>query len=164
VYSHVGYNLKMTDLEAAIGLAQMAKLPAFIAKRKRNFALLREGLRRYEEDLLLPEATPGADPSWFGFPITVRSSAPFGRRELILHLEEKGVATRLLFGGNLTRQPAYREVPIRLAGDLRNTDTVMNRTFWVGVYPGITDDIIGYVLSVFREFFDRRATRLPARP
>lgn len=164
VYSHVGYNLKMTDLEAAIGLAQMAKLPAFIAKRKRNFDLLREGLRRYEEDLLLPEATPGADPSWFGFPITVRSSAPFGRRELILHLEEKGVATRLLFGGNLTRQPAYREARVRVAGDLRNTDTVMSRTFWIGLYPGITEDMVDYVLSVFREFFDRLATGRSAGP
>ncbi len=158
VYSHIGYNLKMTDLQAAVGLAQMAKLPAFIERRRKNFDLLRAGLRRYEEVLLLPEATPGAEPSWFGFPITVREPAPFDRQELVLHLEARGVATRLLFGGNLTRQPAYREARFRRAGDLRNTDTVMNQTFWIGLYPGITEDMIDYVLAVFKEFFGR-ATR-----
>jgi len=155
-YSHIGYNLKITDLQAAVGLAQIGKLPRFIERRKRNFALLYEGLSRYQEDLLLPESTPGADPSWFGFPITVRDGARFTRHDLILHLESRLVATRLLFGGNLTRQPAYRDAPFRIAGDLANTDTVMNRTFWIGVYPGITDDMIAYVLSVFADFFGRQ--------
>jgi CDP-6-deoxy-D-xylo-4-hexulose-3-dehydrase len=154
VYSHIGYNLKMTDLQAAVGLAQIAKLPRFIERRKRNFCLLYDGLRSYQEDLLLPESTPGADPSWFGFPITVRAGARFTRRDLILHLESRRVATRLLFGGNLTRQPAYRDAPFRIGGPLANTDTVMNQTFWIGVYPGLTDDMIAYVLSVFRGFFE----------
>ncbi len=161
IYSHVGYNLKITDLQAAVGLAQARKLPDFIERRKRNFALLYHGLDRYRDELLLPEVTAGADPSWFGFPITVREAAPFGRQDLILHLQSRKIATRLLFGGNLTRQPAYRGVRHRTVGDLQNTDTVMNRTFWIGVYPGITEDMIAYVLEVFEEFFGRWRSRQP---
>lgn len=153
IYSHIGYNLKMTDLQAAVGLGQVAKLPDFIARRKRNFSLLYEGLSRYQDELLLPQATPGSDPSWFGFPITVRETAPFTRLDLVRHLESRRIGTRLLFGGNLTRQPAYRGVPHRTVGDLRNTDTIMQRTFWIGVYPGLTDDMIAYVLEAFAEFF-----------
>lgn len=153
VFSHVGYNLKVTDMQAAVGLAQLEKLPGFIEARKRNWHLLRRGLEPYGEHLILPEATPGSDPSWFGFLLTVRPDAPFERRELVRHLESKKVATRLLFGGNLTRQPAYRDLDFRTVGELPNSDLVMNGSFWVGVYPGITEEMIGYVLETFADFF-----------
>jgi CDP-6-deoxy-D-xylo-4-hexulose-3-dehydrase len=151
IYSHIGYNLKLTDLQAAVGLAQLKKLPAFIEARKRNWRLLNEGLKPLEELLLLPQATPGSDPSWFGFPITVRSAAPFTRNDLIRFLEDGKIGTRLLFGGNLTRQPAYKHAPHRIVGSLTNTDTVMNQTFWVGVYPGLTATHVNYMLEVLHE-------------
>ena len=155
IYSHIGYNLKMTDMQAAVGVAQLQKLPQFTEARKRNWRILHEGLRSYEEFLLLPEATPGSDPSWFGFLITVRPSAPFSRRELIHYLEERRIATRLLFGGNLTRQPAWQNIPYRTIGDLTNTDIVMNQTFWIGVYPKLTPEMLDYVLAVFAEFMEK---------
>ena len=155
IYSHIGYNLKLTDMQAAVGVAQLGKLPQFTEIRKRNWQILREGLRPYEEHLILPRPTPGSDPSWFGFLITVRPSAPFSRRQLIRYLEERRVATRLLFGGNLTRQPAWQNVPYRAVGDLTNTDIVMNQTFWIGVYPGLTPEMLAYVLDVFAEFMAR---------
>ena len=155
IYSHIGYNLKLTDMQAAVGVAQLDKLPQFTEIRKRNWQILREGLRPYEEHLILPRPTPGSDPSWFGFLITVRPSAPFSRRQLIRYLEERRVATRLLFGGNLTRQPAWQNVPYRTVGDLTNTDIVMNQTFWIGVYPGLTPEMLAYVLDVFAEFMKR---------
>ncbi|HFE67579.1 MAG TPA: lipopolysaccharide biosynthesis protein RfbH [Chloroflexi bacterium] len=155
IYSHIGYNLKMTDMQAAVGVAQLQKLPQFTESRKRNWQILHEGLRPYEEHLILPEATPGSDPSWFGFLLTVRPSAPFSRRELIQYLEERRIATRLLFGGNLTRQPAWQNVPYRTVGDLTNTDIVMNQTFWIGVYPKLTPEMLEYVLAVFAEFMRR---------
>lgn len=155
IYSHIGYNLKMTDMQAAVGVAQLQKLPQFTEARKRNWRILHEGLKSYEEFLLLPEATPGSDPSWFGFLITVRPSAPFNRRELIRYLEERRIATRLLFGGNLTRQPAWQNVPYRTVGDLTNTDIVMNQTFWIGVYPKLTPQMLDYVLAVFAEFMEK---------
>lgn len=154
IYSHIGYNLKVTDMQAAVGVAQLAKLPSFIEARKRNWRLLRDGLEPYRAHLILPEATPRSDPSWFGFLLTVRPEAPFSRNELVGHLEERKIATRLLFGGNLTRQPAYRDVEYRRVGDLENTDTVMRQSFWIGVYPGITEEMIGYVLDAFAEFLD----------
>lgn len=154
IYSHVGYNLKVTDMQAAVGVAQLEKLPGFIETRKRNWRLLREGLAPYREHLILPEPTPSSDPSWFGFLLTVRPDAPFSRNDLVQHLEERKIATRLLFGGNLTRQPAYLDVEYRQVGDLENTDTVMRQSFWIGVYPGITEEMIGYVLDAFAGFFD----------
>ena len=148
-YSHIGYNLKLTDMQAAVGVAQLQKLDGFIEARQRNFALLREGLRDLEEFFVLPEATAGAEPSWFGFPIAVRAGAPFTRHRAIHELEKRKIATRLLFGGNLVRQPAYQNVAYRIAGPLTNTDFVMDRVFWVGVYPGITPAMAEYVLDSF---------------
>jgi CDP-6-deoxy-D-xylo-4-hexulose-3-dehydrase len=153
IYSHIGYNLKMTDMQAAVGVAQLEKLPSFIKIRKRNWQLLYDGLKQYEEFFILPQATPNSDPSWFGFLLTVRPEAPFSRNELIHFLEANQVATRLLFSGNITRQPAYQNVPYRVVGNLTNTDTVMNQTFWIGVYPRITPDMVAYVLTTFAKFF-----------
>ncbi len=152
IYSHIGYNLKMTDMQAAVGVAQLDKLPDFITARKRNWQLLYEGLKQYEEFFILPQATPNSDPSWFGFLLTVRPDAPFSRNELIQFLEANQVATRLLFSGNITRQPAFENINYRVVGDLTNTDTVMNQTFWIGVYPRITPHMITYVLEVFAKF------------
>ena len=149
IYSHVGYNLKATDMQAAVGLSQMKKLPDFIEARKRNFHALYDGLRDLEEFFILPRATPGSDPSWFGFPIAVRPEAPFSRNDVIGYLEGKKIATRLLFGGNLTRQPAYRDVRYRAVGDLKNSDFVMDRVFWVGVYPGISEPMLEYMVEAF---------------
>jgi CDP-6-deoxy-D-xylo-4-hexulose-3-dehydrase len=148
-YSHVGYNLKLTDMQAAVGVAQLEKLDGFIAKRRANFDRLREGLRGLEEFFVLPEATPGADPSWFGFPIAVRPGAPFSRNRVIHELEQRKIATRLLFGGNLVRQPAYQNVSYRVVEPLLNTDFIMNQVFWIGVYPGLTPAMVDYVLEVF---------------
>ena len=156
VYSHIGYNLKLTDLQAAVGVAQLKKLPMFIEKRKHNFMRLKEGLKKYSEFFILPEATPSSDPSWFAFPITVKESAPFTRNEIVAHLESNKIMTRMLFGGNLTRQPAYKDVKYRIFGELINTDIVMNRNFFIGVYPGITDEMIDYILHVFDKFIRER--------
>jgi CDP-6-deoxy-D-xylo-4-hexulose-3-dehydrase len=152
IYSHVGYNLKVTDMQAAVGVAQLHKLPSFVEARKRNFDLLRDGLRPFEDVFLLPHATERSDPSWFGFPITVRDDAPFDRRELIDHLESRKIATRLLFGGNLIRQPAYEDLEYRAVGELPNSDVVMNRSFWVGVYPGLRSEQLEYVVEVLGSF------------
>jgi len=151
-YSHVGYNLKATDMQAALGLSQIAKLPDFIEKRKENFRYLRSKLEPLSEFFLLPEATPGSDPSWFGFPIGVRESAPFRRDELVRSLDEKRIGTRLLFGGNLLRQPAYQEIEHRKIGNLPNTDFVMNQVFWIGVYPGLTRAMLDYTVECMTEF------------
>ena len=148
-YTHIGYNLKATDLQAAVGVAQLQKLPSFIEARRRNFDRLFAGLKALEEFFILPTALPGAQPSWFGFPIAVRPEAPFTRNDVIAHLESHHVATRLLFAGHLTRQPAYSNVDFRVVGDLANTDFVMNRVFWIGVYPGLTPAMIDYVIDVF---------------
>ena len=156
-YSHLGYNLKLSDMQAAVGLAQLAKLPGFIAARRRNFAALEQSLRPLGEFLILPEATPGSDPSWFGFPITVRPDAPFTRTDLIRHLETARIGTRMLFGGNLLRQPAYRGVPHRVVGPLSETDRIMEATFWIGVYPGITLEMIAFVVETMRTFTERQA-------
>ena len=147
IYSHIGYNLKMTDMQAAVGVAQLQKLDGFIAARRRNFQALHEGLRGLEEFFILPEATPGSDPSWFGFPIAVRPDAPFSRNQVTRHLEDRKIATRLLFGGNLVRQPAYRDSKYRVVGSLHNTDFVMDRVFWIGVFPGITAPMVSYMIE-----------------
>jgi len=150
-YSHIGYNLKMTDMQAALGVTQLKKLPGFIEKRRANFRALREGLEGMEEFFVLPEATPGSEPSWFGFPIAVRPGAPFSRNDVIGYLEARRIGTRLLFGGNLARQPAYASVPHRIVGPLTQTDFVMNNVFWVGVYPGITPAMLEYLLTNLRQ-------------
>jgi CDP-6-deoxy-D-xylo-4-hexulose-3-dehydrase len=157
IYSHIGYNLKATDLQAAVGLAQLKKLPAFIAARRRNFAVLRAGLADLEDVLLLPEATPGSEPSWFGFPIQVRPEAPLTRNQLVRALEERKIATRLLFGGNLLRQPAYKNVPHRVVGDLAETNRIVDRLFWVGVYPGLSQPMLDYVIESIRALCGGRA-------
>jgi len=155
VYSHIGYNLKLTDLQAAVGVAQLKKLPQFIEKRKKNYSLLYEGLKKYEEFLILPEVTPKSDPSWFAFPLTVKDNVKFTRSEIVQFLEKNKIMTRMLFGGNLTRQPAYKDVKYRVVGDLKNTDKVMNDTFFIGVYPGITDEMIDYILKTFDKLFKK---------
>lgn len=154
IYSHIGYNLKMTDMQAAVGVAQLEKLPTFIELRKRNWQLLHDGLKPYEEFFILPQPTPNSDPSWFGFLLSVRPEAPFSRNELVQFLEANQVATRLLFSGNITRQPAYQNINYRVVGDLSQTDLVMNHTFWIGVYPRITPEMIDYVLTVFARFLE----------
>lgn len=151
IYSHIGYNLKVTDMQAAVGLAQLDKAPSFIAARRRNFGLLQERLADMEEFLILPQATEGSDPSWFGFPLAVREDAPFTRVEAIGHLEGRRISTRLLFGGNLLRQPAYRGIEHRVVGDLTNTDFVMNNVFWIGVYPGLTLSMIDHMAESVRQ-------------
>ena len=153
VYSHIGYNLKITDMQAAVGVAQLEKLDWFIEKRKYNFKRLKEGLEEFENDLILPKATENSDPSWFGFPITIKEDSKIKRYDLVNYLEKNKIMTRMLFGGNLTRQPAYEDVEYRIVGDLKNTDLVMNNTFFIGVYPGITDEMIDYMLQVFKSFF-----------
>ncbi len=150
-YSHIGYNLKMTDMQAAVGVSQLKKLPEFIAQRRANFKALRDGLNDLEEFFILPEATPNSEPSWFGFPIAVRPGAPFNRNQAIKFLETRKIATRLLFAGNLLRQPAYEGIKHRVVGSLENTDFIMNQVFWVGVYPGITAEMMSYMLDVFHK-------------
>nr|QDG00814.1 NDP-hexose 34-dehydratase [Streptomyces griseus]UYD71612.1 NDP-hexose 3,4-dehydratase [Streptomyces sp.] len=151
IFSHVGYNLKATDLQAALGLTQLDKLDGFIAARRRNWRRMREGLEGVPH-LRLPEPTRGSDPSWFGFVISVDPGAPFSRAALVDFLEGRKIGTRRLFAGNLTRQPAYLDVPHRVVGSLANSDFVTEHTFWVGVYPGLTDEMIDYVVSSVREF------------
>ena len=158
IFTHIGYNLKLTDMQAAVGVAQLKKLPRFIEIRKRNWRLLSEGLKGHEDLLVLPRPTPKSDPSWFGFPITVRPEAPFTRHELVNHLETHKIATRLLFGGNVIRQPAYQDVNYRVVGELTNTDLAMNQTFWVGVYPGLTEQMIAYVVETFASFLVRHGS------
>jgi len=154
VYSHIGYNLKMTDMQAAVGVAQLKKLPSFVQARRDNFNRLHAGLKKYEEHLLLPSATPNSDPSWFGFAITVRPDAPFGRFELVQHLESRRIGTRQLFGGNLLRQPAYAKLPHRVSGPLTNSDVITERTFWIGVYPGLTPEMIDFMVGTVSEFIE----------
>jgi CDP-6-deoxy-D-xylo-4-hexulose-3-dehydrase len=154
-YSHVGYNLKATDMQAAVGVAQLDKLPQFIAARRRNFARLHEGLEDLQDVLELPEATPCSEPSWFGFPVTIREGAPFTRNELIAFLESRMIATRLIFAGNLTRQPAYAGATYRVIGDLANTDRVMRDAFWIGVYPALTEPMLDYVVDSLRSWCRR---------
>lgn len=151
IFSHVGYNLKPTDLQAALGLTQLPKLPAFGAARRRNWQALREALDG-TPGLLLPEPTKGSDPDWFGFAITVHEDAGFTRNELTGHLEARRIGTRRLFAGNLTRHPAYQDVRYRISGDLTNSDIVTERTFWIGVHPNLTPEMTAYMADSVREF------------
>jgi len=151
-YSHIGYNLKVTDMQAAIGVEQLKKLPDFIQRRKKNFRLLYQGLKKFETNLELPCSTPHSEPSWFGFPLLVKEGSPFTRDDLVHYLESKKIATRMLFGGNLIKQPAYTDMNYRQAVNLENTDRVMKNLFWIGVYPGLTEETIQYVIRKFYEF------------
>ncbi len=151
-YGHLGYNLKMTDMQASVGLAQLDHLDGFIAARKRNFAALKAGLADLQDVLALPEATPNSDPSWFGFPITVKPGAPFARNDLTQHLDAHKIGTRLLFAGNLVRQPYMEGRNFRVHGELPVADNLMNDSFWIGVYPGLTNDHIAYMLDVIHDF------------
>jgi len=152
IYSHIGYNLKATDMQAAVGVAQLKKLPDFIAARRANFTKLHAALSDLDDIFALPEATEHSEPSWFGFPLAVRKDAPANRNQIIRFLESRNIATRLLFGGNLLRQPAYRDIPRRVVGDLQNTDFVMNNVFWIGLYPGITQSMTDYMAETFHQF------------
>jgi CDP-6-deoxy-D-xylo-4-hexulose-3-dehydrase len=155
IYSHIGYNLKATDMQAAVGVAQLDKLDAFIAARRANWKYLYNGLKAFEEFLILPKATKNSTPSWFGFPITVRPGGPFSRNEIVKHLEDHRVGTRLLFGGNLLRQPAYKGHPHRVAGPLTNADIITEGTFWIGVYPGLTREMLDFVIGLFADFIEK---------
>ena len=152
-YSHLGYNLKVSDMQAACGLAQMDRVNEFIAARKANFAHLKNGLKNCEEFLLLPEATPNSDPSWFGFPITIKPEAGIRRVDLLQYLDQNRIGTRLLFAGNLTRQPYMKGRNFRISGELTNTDTIMNDTFWLGVYPGLSPEMFDFVITRLESFF-----------
>lgn len=154
IYSHIGYNLKLTDLQAAVGVAQLSKLDGFIDARQKNWSSLRLGLDKYSDALLLPEPGINSQPSWFGFLISVRQDAPFSRNDLVQFLEGRKIATRLLFSGNLTKQPSFESVPYRVVGTLDNTDAVMENTFWIGVYPGITEPMIEYMIDSFGDFME----------
>ena len=151
-YSHIGYNLKMTDMQAAVGVAQFDKLEGFIEARNKNWSRLKKGLKPLEEFLILPKATKNSKPSWFGFALTVREGAPFTRFELVQYLESRRIGTRQLFGGNLLKQPAYSGLPIRVVGDLKNADIITNSTFWIGVYPGLTKEMIDFMIDTISEF------------
>ena len=155
IYSHIGYNLKVSDMQAAVGLSQLAKLAGFIERRKENFNYLKAALQPLEAHLILPSWEPEADPSWFGFPIGVRAEAPFRRDELTRTLEDARIGTRLLFGGNLMRQPAYAGCELRAIGNLENTDFVMNNVFWIGVYPGLTRPMLDHVAETIRAFLSK---------
>ena len=146
-YSHIGYNLKSGDIQAAIGLAQLLRLEDFINLRKRNWEYLLKGLAGLSEILQLPRATDGSEPSWFGFAVTVSDESPKSRNEIVKALNDRNIATRLLFGGNLLRQPAFSDTPQRVVGNLTNTDKVMNQTFWIGVWPGLTLPMLDYVID-----------------
>jgi CDP-6-deoxy-D-xylo-4-hexulose-3-dehydrase len=159
IYSHIGYNLKATDMQAAVGVAQLKKLPGFIERRRHNWQRLHDGLSELSDVFVLPRATEHSEPSWFGFALTVRPDASFSRHELVQWLDQRRIATRQLFGGNLLRQPAYREIPHRVVGELTNTDLVMNGTFWLGVYPGITDAMVDYVVDCLREYSTRASSQ-----
>jgi CDP-6-deoxy-D-xylo-4-hexulose-3-dehydrase len=151
-YTHVGYNLKMTDMQAAVGVAQLEKLPEFVQKRRNNYEFLWKHLEDLQDILTLPQATPNSEPSWFGFPIFVKENAPFTRNELVQHLETNRIGTRLLFGGNLLRQPLYEGLEYRVIGDLSNADKIMNYVFWLGVFPGLSEEMLTYVVKNIREF------------
>ena len=155
VYSHIGYNLKVTDMQAAIGVAQLDKIQWFVERRKENFNKLYEGLKPFEDRIVLPQATPNSDPAWFGFIISVRENAGFTRNDLTSYLEGAGIETRNLFSGNLIRQPAYLNIEKRQIGDLKNTDYIMNNSFFIGVFPGIDDAQITYMTEKFNTFFEQ---------
>jgi CDP-6-deoxy-D-xylo-4-hexulose-3-dehydrase len=151
-YSHVGYNLKMTDMQAAVGVAQLDKLEGFIKRRRENYQYLSDNLADLNEFFDLPQAIPHSEPSWFGYPIYIKESAPFSRNDLVRYLEEKRIGTRLLFGGNLLRQPLYHGLNYRIVGVLSNTDQIMRNAFWIGVFPGLNNEMLSYITNTIRIF------------
>jgi CDP-6-deoxy-D-xylo-4-hexulose-3-dehydrase len=153
IYSHIGYNLKVTDMQAAVGVVQLEKLPRFLEARKRNWQILYEGLKKYEDYFILPERTNNSDPGWFGFALTVKENEAFTRNDIVTFLEDNEIATRMLFAGNIIRQPAYEGLKYNVPYPLENTDFIMNNTFWIGVYPGLTKERITFVLDKFQDFF-----------
>ena len=151
IYSHIGYNLKATDMQAALGLSQLSKLEKFIAKRKENFNYLKENLKGVE-GLMFTSPTKNSDPSWFGFPMTLDPKIPISREDLLRFLDSRKIGTRLLFAGNILKQPAYKDIDFRVVGELKNTDIIMNRSFWVGVYPGLTKQMLDYVIESISDY------------
>jgi CDP-6-deoxy-D-xylo-4-hexulose-3-dehydrase len=156
IYSNVGYNLKITDMQAAIGLAQMKKLPSFIKLRKENFKFLKDSLNEFESFLILPEPTQNSDPCWFGFPITVKQNSLFSKNKLIDYLSSKLIDTRPIFAGNILKQPYFKNQKYKTVGKLTNTDMIMNNSFWIGVYPGLNHEMMDYVVKSFKDFFKNR--------
>ena len=154
-YSHLGYNLKITDMQAAVGLGQLTKLSEFIQTRQENFSYLKNELEQFKKYLILPESTPKSKPSWFGFPITVKESAPFSKNDLVNFLSSKLIDTRPLFAGNITKQPYFTNTSYRVVGNLKNTDLIMYNTFWIGVFPGLTKEMLEYILSQFNVFIKK---------
>lgn len=152
VYSHAGYNLKITDMQAAIGLSQLEKIGEFVSARRKNFALLHEMLSPLNDTLILPQATPDSNPSWFGFPITLQNEAPFDRIDLLRYLDQNKIGTRLLFAGNLTKQPYFANQQYRTQGHLENADKILARTFWLGIYPGLSEEMLAFVAKKMNEF------------
>lgn len=159
VFSNIGYNLKPLDLQCAVGIEQLKKLPRFTAARKRNFQRIYEALLPFGDVLVLPRSLPGAEPSWFAFPITVRDKAPFGRRDFVAFLEQRQIETRMLFVGNILRQPAYEEIRCRVCGPLLHTESVLKNTFFVGVYPGLTEEMLDYMIQTMRGFLESAGGR-----
>ena len=157
IYSHAGFNLKITDMQAAVGLAQLDHLEGFISTRKQNFGFLKSRLKKLEDAFILPEATPQSDPAWFGFPITIREDAKFERNELLGYLDQNKIATRLLFSGNITQQPYFEGRNYRISGELKNTNLVMKNTFWLGIYPAITEEMLDYTVSILEKFVREKA-------
>ena len=155
IYSHIGYNLKITEMQAAIGVEQLKKLPSFIEARKQNFKTLYDGLKKYGDCFILPEIEPEADPSWFGFLLTVREDAGFTKDDIVKYLENSKIATRMLFAGNITKHPCFENVEYRVYGNLGNTDRIMNDTFWIGLYPGLSDHHLKFMLEKIQDFINQ---------
>ena len=155
-YSHIGYNLKATDMQAALGITQLAKAELFIEKRKENYEYLRRHLTQIE-GLMVAVASENSEPSWFGCPVTIDPTHPVNRENLLRFLDSRKIGTRLLFAGNITKQPAYKNVDFRVVGDLANTDVVMTRSFWIGVFPGLTTPMMDYVISSISDFMTGKA-------
>lgn len=157
VFSNIGYNLKPLDLQCAIGIEQLKKLPLFTEKRKQNFDILYGALKEYESSFILPRKLPKSDPSWFAFPLTVKPDAAFSRRDIVAYLEEHQIETRMLFGGNILKHPAYENIRYRISGTLDQTEKVLENTFFIGVYPGLTEEMLDYTIKIFSDFMDQHS-------